>query len=58
MNAVDPARIAAGTDYPFPMILDRPTDHVRQAADQAGLTEDELHRILSGTAEELLGRMG
>ena len=54
MNAVEPARIAAGTDYPFPMILDRPTDHARQAADQAGLTEDELRRVLSGTAEELL----
>ncbi|MDE0370360.1 MAG: amidohydrolase family protein [bacterium] len=58
MNTVESARIAAGTDYPFPMILDRPTDHAREAADQAGLTEDELHRILSGTAEELLGRMG
>ncbi|MYC85224.1 MAG: amidohydrolase [Acidimicrobiia bacterium] len=54
MNAVEPTRIVAGTDYPFPMILDRPTDHVRQAADQTGLTEDELCRILSGTAEELL----
>ena len=56
MNAVEPARIAAGTDYPFPMILDRPTDHARQAADQAGLTEDELRRVLCGTAEELLLR--
>ncbi len=54
MNAVAPARIAAGTDYPFPMILDRPTDHAREAADQAGLTEDELRRILRGAAEELL----
>ena len=54
MSAVEPGRIAAGTDYPFPMILDRPADHVREAADQAGLTEDTLRRILSGTAEELL----
>lgn len=54
MNAVEPARIAAGTDCPFPMSLDRPADHVRQAADQAGLTEDQLHGILSGTAEKML----
>lgn len=54
MNAVDPARIAAGTDYPFPMILDRPIDHAREAANQAGLTEDELRRVLSGTAHEML----
>lgn len=54
MSAVDPARIVSGTDYPFPMILDRPTDHARQAAEQAGLTEDELRHVLSGTARELL----
>ncbi|WP_420614394.1 amidohydrolase family protein [Candidatus Spongiisocius sp.] len=54
MNTVEPARIAAGTDYPFPMILDRPTDHIQEAGDLAGLTEDELNRILSGTATHLL----
>ena len=54
MSTVEPARIAAGTDYPFPMSLDRPNDHAREAANQAGLTEDELRRILSGTAEDLL----
>ena len=54
MNAVEPARIVAGTDYPFPMSLDRPADHVRQAADQAGLTGDQLRSILSGTAREML----
>ena len=56
MNAVDPARIAAGTDYPFPMILDRPTDHVEEACRGAGLDRDSYRRVLSGTAEELLGR--
>ena len=56
MNAVEPARIAAGTDYPFPMILDRPTDHVEEACRVAGLDRDSYRRVLSGTAEELLGR--
>ncbi len=54
MSAVGPARIAAGTDYPFPMILDRPTDHIQEAADLAGLGPDDYRTIRRGTAEGLL----
>ena len=54
MNAVDPARIAAGTDYPFPMILDRPTDHIQEAVRLAGLGPDDYRSIRRGTAEALL----
>ena len=56
LGAVDPSRIVSGTDYPFPMILDRPIEHARQAADRSDLTGDQLHRILRGTAGELLSR--
>ena len=54
LRAVDPSRIVSGTDYPFPMILDRPTEHAHQAAEQARRTEDEVDQILSGTARDLL----
>ena len=54
MNAVRPARIAAGTDYPFPMSLDDPVGHVEQTCRQAGLGRDARQRVLSDTAEELL----
>ena len=54
MNTVDPARIAAGTDYPFPMILDRPADHIQEAGRRADLDRDAYRRILSGTSRVLL----
>ncbi|MDE0708843.1 MAG: amidohydrolase family protein, partial [bacterium] len=55
MNAVEPTRIVAGTDYPFPMILDRPTDHLLEAGRGAGLGPDDYRSIRRGTAEGLLG---
>ena len=55
IESIGPDRIAAGTDAPFPMSLDRPVTHVEQACRQAGLGADATRRILFGTAEELFG---
>lgn len=53
IDAVGPERIAAGTDAPFPMSLDRPVGYVERVCLRAGLDRDARRRILSGTAEEL-----
>lgn len=54
MDSVGPARIAAGTDAPFPMSLDNPVGYIGRACLSAGLDRDARRRILSGTAQELL----
>ncbi len=54
MESIGPDRIAAGTDAPFPMSLDRPVGYIEQACRQAGLGVDSTRRILRGTAEEIL----
>ena len=54
INSIGPARIAAGTDAPFPMSLDRPVGYIKDTGRRAGLGTDGCTRILRGTAEELL----
>ena len=54
MQSIGPARVAAGTDAPFPMSLDTPVGYIEQACRRAGLGPNECRRILRGTAEELL----
>lgn len=54
IESVGPDRIAAGTDAPFPMSLDRPAPYIEQACREADLESDACRRILRGTAEELL----
>lgn len=49
-------RVAAGTDYPFPMSLDDPIAHIKQAVG-SGEGEDDhlLDKVFQGTAESLGG---
>ena len=54
MQSIDPGRIAAGTDVPFPMSLDRPVSYIEDATRRAGLDPDARRTILRGTAEKLL----
>ena len=54
IESVGPDRIAAGTDAPFPMSLDRPVSYIEQACRRAGLGADGTRRVLCGTSEELL----
>ena len=54
IESIGPDRIAAGTDTPFPMSLDRPVGYIEQACRRAGFGSDACRQILRGTAEELL----
>lgn len=58
MTSIGPERIAAGTDAPFPMSLDRPVNHIEQACRLAGLDRAACRKVFHGTAEDLLGPVG
>ncbi|MPZ68200.1 MAG: amidohydrolase family protein [Actinobacteria bacterium] len=46
-------RCAAGSDIPFPMSVDDPAAHIREALETAGLSES-FERVTRGTATEIL----
>lgn len=54
IRAIGPSQVAAGTDFPFPMKLDDPVSHVRQACSIAGLDEEAGEQILAATGRDLL----
>ena len=56
MGSIGADRIVAGTDAPFPMIIDSPVNHIEMACRRAGLDSNECRQILRGTAEGLVGR--
>lgn len=55
IRAVGPSRLAAGTDFPFPMKLDDPVGHVRDACSEAGVDDGAVDQILVATGRGLLG---
>ena len=52
MRVIGPSRIMAGTDSPFPMLLDDPVGQVRRACEVAGIdSEGTIDAILTSTAK-------
>ena len=55
IRALGPSRLVAGTDYPFPMKLDNPADHVKEACSVAGVNDGAVDQILVTNGRNLLG---
>ena len=56
ISTVGADRVAAGTDYPFPMSLDDPIAHIRKAVrlgEGEGEDDSLLEKVFKGTAESL-----
>ena len=49
-------RMVAGTDVPFPMLIDSVSDHLRQSLAGTRLGEDALDRVMRTTPERILSR--
>lgn len=55
LKVIGPQRLALGSDFPFPMWLDDPLQHLQQASQEAGLGDQVMKQVAELTPRELLG---